>query len=210
MEEILYAGKVNIYVSKAHRFGSDAVALAEFAAPRVKRGSGEVCDLCSGCGAVGFMLAERAAHVTLAEIDVEAHELAARTAAKCGFNVTALRGDLRGRDFLREIGSGSMDVVTVNPPYYKEGSGYAPVGGARLKARHDGSCTLADAAAAAAFLLKYGGLLYMCIIPDRLVDAVCELRGAGLEPKQIRFLEWLCLIEAKKGGRAGVKLHFQP
>ena len=42
----------DIYVSEDHRFGTDALLLAEFAAPSPKD---IVCDLCSGCGIVPML-----------------------------------------------------------------------------------------------------------------------------------------------------------
>ena len=42
----------DIYVSEDHRFGTDALLLAEFAAPSPKD---IVCDLCSGCGIIPML-----------------------------------------------------------------------------------------------------------------------------------------------------------
>jgi tRNA1(Val) A37 N6-methylase TrmN6 len=113
---------------------------------------------------------------------------------------------------ITQIPAGSVDVVTMNPPYYKAGSGFKREKGA--EARHELLCDLDDAVKAAAKLLKFGGRLKMCHIPERLADVICALREHNLEPKVIEFVTgdksepWLMLIDAKKGGKAGVKLTF--
>ncbi len=45
-------GNIDIEVSNSHRFGTDAVILAEFASPKRKD---IVCDLCTGCGIIPLM-----------------------------------------------------------------------------------------------------------------------------------------------------------
>ena len=64
---------------------------------------------------------------------------------------------------------------------------------------------------AANLLLKYGGTLKICHIPERLTDALCLMRQYGLEPKTVQFVHnrladrpYLVLISAKKGGKPGV------
>ena len=42
----------DIYVSEDHRFGTDALLLAEFSVPSPKD---NVCDLCSGCGIIPML-----------------------------------------------------------------------------------------------------------------------------------------------------------
>ena len=49
--------------------------------------------------------------------------------------------------------------------------------------------------------------------PERLTDALCTLRAHGLEPKRLRLVchraesaPNLLLIEARRGGKAGLKI----
>ncbi len=53
MEKLQYLGqKMKIYVTECHRYGTDAVLLADFAMP--KKGE-RACDLGTGCGIIPLM-----------------------------------------------------------------------------------------------------------------------------------------------------------
>ena len=53
----------------------------------------------------------------------------------------------------------------------------------------------------------------LCQRPDQLVEVLCALRAARLEPKRLAFVRqragstpWLFLVEAQKGRKPGLKL----
>ncbi len=109
------------------------------------------------------------------------------------------------------IPSGSMDKVTVNPPYMASGSGYEKLSETQAIARHEIKCNINDVCKAASKLLKYGGILKMCNRPDRLTDVMVSMRENGIEPKRITFVfnkikerPWLFLITGKRGGKSGL------
>ena len=190
--------------------GTDAVALAEFAA--VPKGAA-VCDLCAGSGAVGLLMLARdpSLSVTAVELREEACALMDRSTAESGVTdrLRVLRGDVRA---IRELlPAGSFRYAVCNPPYYPVGSGYAPEDEARAVARTELCCTLADACAAAAWLLKTGGCLWMVHLPERLTDLLCCLRNHDLEPKVLKLVcagpgaaPSLILVKAAKGGKPGL------
>lgn len=195
----------------AFPLSTDAVLLAAFA--RVPRGAA-VCDLCAGTGAVGLLLLDQdpALTVTAVELRAEACALMERTAAENRIEdrFRVLRGDVRAiRDLLP---AGSFRAVVCNPPYYPVGSGYVPENEAQAVARTELCCTLADACAAAGWLLKTGGCLWMVHRPERLTDLLCALRAAGLEPKELRPVlpapdaaPSLVLVRAVRGGKPGLR-----
>lgn len=105
----------------------------------------------------------------------------------------------------------SVDMVTVNPPYFKTASGSERLSPAQARARHEILCNLEQVIASSAMLLKFGGSLKICHIPERLTDLICLMRKYGIEPKIIRFAHnkpdgkpYLVLISGKKGGKSGV------
>jgi tRNA1(Val) A37 N6-methylase TrmN6 len=62
-------------------------------------------------------------------------------------------------------------------------------------------------------MLKYGGSFAVVYRPDRLIDLIDALRCAKLEPKRMTYVHAnessepsMVLIEAKKGGKCGLKL----
>lgn len=201
---------IGVYISSDHRFGTDAALLAEFSAPRK---SDIAADLGTGCGIIPMLWCRDFEFVsaTGVEISSAAAELAARTAAEfSGGRVSVVEGDLRQIETL--LPRDGFSLVTCNPPYFRKGSGLERAGEKGI-ARHDGECTVEDVARAADYLLKYGGRLCLCQRPERLCDVISALRKYGLEPKVLQTVAknsrtepWLFLLEAKKGGRPGLKI----
>jgi len=108
---------------------------------------------------------------------------------------------------VERFGASSFQVITVNPPYMKKGSGLVNPADAKAIARHEISCTIYDIAKVAGKLLSPGGRFYMVHRPARLMDITEALLSAGLEPKRMRMVypkegerANLFLLEAKKGG----------
>jgi tRNA1(Val) A37 N6-methylase TrmN6 len=205
--EYFEINNLKLCVSKEHRFGTDAVELAKFA------GGGKIiCDLCTGCGIIPFLLLENNKLEKIYALDI--NETAVNLLRE-SIKINSLENiifpvceDLKN---ITQINAGSIDIVTMNPPYYKADDGFKRKNGGT--ARHELLCELDDAVKAAARLLKYGGRLKMCHIPERLADVMCTLRKYNLEPKILKLLSnnknepWLILIDAKKGGKAGLKIY---
>jgi regulator of sigma E protease len=76
----------------------------------------------------------------------------------------------------------------MNPPYKPVGTGIESLSEADKIARHETMCTIDDAVAAAAKLLKFGGRFCMCHRPERLCDIIVSMRAGGVEVKRIRFV----------------------
>lgn len=213
MQELRAAGRatMRVYTSAQHTFGTDAVLLAHFAAPRAKE---QVCDLGTGCGILPMLWRGKPALTVGVEIQEEAAALARRAATENGLDerVRILCADWQDAPSL--LGAGGFDRVTCNPPYFAAGTGAVnPADGARL-ARHESvGSALSDVTASAVRLLKFGGVFCVCYRPERLCDLMVVLRGAGLEPKRLQFVQqradsapWLVLCEAKKGGAPSLRL----
>jgi tRNA1(Val) A37 N6-methylase TrmN6 len=69
---------------------------------------------------------------------------------------------------------------------------------------------------AAAWLLKFGGRLCVCLRPERLCELMCKMSAAGIEPKRLRTVSkrdgcapWLVLVEGKRGGKPGMTVEPQ-
>ena len=219
MEQILLPGehieridsRLRLIVSPEHTFGTDALLLAAFAMPKQKD---RACDLGTGCGIIPFFwLARGAQAVTGAEIQETAVSQARRSAAlsELGERLTLVLTDVREKH--AALPANGFDVVSVNPPYTQTGRGLVSRADAAKTARHETQLTLEDAAACAARLLKFGGRFCFCLPPERLPEAVCVCRAAGLEPKRLQLAAarqekapWLFLMECRKGGKPGMKV----
>ncbi|MBP3856034.1 MAG: methyltransferase [Ruminiclostridium sp.] len=204
----------DIYVSADHRFGTDALLLAEFAKPSPKD---SVCDLCSGCGIIPMLFhawGKPPARTYAVEIQDEAAELMRMTVEKNGLTdrFFPVQADLTKDEELFRVPRGKMELVTVNPPYYRPGCGEERLSQAQANARHELLCDLESVIRAASLLLKYGGYLKMCHIPERLADIFCLMRKYGIEPKVMQFAHnsdtserpFLVLVSGKKGGKPGL------
>ena len=200
-----------VFTGPGAAFGTDALLLARFAMPRRKE---TALDLCSGCGIVALAWHD-AGHrgpCTAVELDANASALCRRAVQETpgAEHITALCTDLR--TFCKSgPEQGKYDFAACNPPYFTAGpQSPDPV---RAAARHTVTCTTEDVAQCARRALRDGGRFVLCQRPDQLVEVLCALRTARLEPKRLAFVRqrtgstpWLFLVEAQKGRKPGLKL----
>ena len=203
----------DIYVSEDHRFGTDAVLLARFAKPSPKD---TVCDLCTGCGIIPMLFAawgKPPAFTYGVEIQKEAFELFSDSVRDNGLTekILPVKADLTKDEELLQVPREKMDMVTVNPPYFKVKAGLERLSPAQAMARHELLCDLEQVIRAASLLLKYGGSLKICHIPERLTDIMCLMRKYGIEPKVLQPAHnkatekpYLVLLSGRKGGKSGL------
>lgn len=203
----------DIYVSEDHRFGTDAVLLARFAKPSPKD---TVCDLCTGCGIIPMLFAawgKPPAFTYGVEIQTEAFELFSDSVRDSGLaeKIMPVKADLTKDEELLQVPREKMDIVTVNPPYFKVKAGLERLSPAQAMARHELLCDLEQVIRAASLLLKYGGSLKICHIPERLTDIMCLMRKYGIEPKVLQPAHnkatekpYLVLLSGRKGGKSGL------
>ena len=200
---------MHIVVSDSHTFGTDAVLLANFASVRRKD---KACDMGTGCGIIPLIWCKgETKDITAIDIQPKAVSQLEKS-----LEINSLRGrinpvncDLRSLKGVLE--AGIYDLVTMNPPYKPVGTGIESLSEAEKIARHEVTCTVDDAVAAAARLLKFGGRFCMCHRPERLCDIIVAMRKGAVEVKRIRFVTqqegkapWLVLIEGKRGAKSSV------
>ena len=206
-EEFQDIGGLYVLINEAHRFGTDAVLLEDFAAALKKE---TVCEIGSGCGIIPFLMCknDRAKKIYAVEIQDDAAKLIEKSIEKNGITkIQPLNLDAKDHKKLDEIiGNNTVDLVVCNPPYYKENSGGQYGREKRGTCREESSLTIYDVADAARRLLNHGGRLCVCYKPQRLCDLIDAMRKNGIEPKKLRFIHtdadkapWLVLVEGKKG-----------
>jgi tRNA1(Val) A37 N6-methylase TrmN6 len=204
---------IHLKISDAHRFGSDAMLLSDFAVPHK---NDITCDLGSGCGVIPLLWFREEQHPKEAytvDIQPEAVELVRESVHLSGLadSVIPVEADLRGPE--GKLPLGAFDLVTCNPPYFLPGSGYESQAESDRIARHETLCTLEDVCKTAFRLLKYGGRMCLCHVPARLADVISAMRDVRIEPKRLRMVQnrandppWLILIEGKLGGKPSLKI----
>lgn len=211
MSELQYrreplGGGLQICVNDHHRFGTDALLLAEFA--QVKKND-IACDLGTGCGIIPLILHRMCPPQKCYAVDIqpEAISLLQRTMSENELpELVPLNADLCHLPPV--IPRGTLTLVTCNPPYQASGAGKESADIAHRIARHEICCSITDVCAAASGLLRFGGRLCLCSRPERLCDVICAMRAAGIEPKRLQYVAkneksepWLFLIEGKKGAK---------
>ncbi|MBQ7107733.1 MAG: methyltransferase domain-containing protein [Clostridia bacterium] len=203
---------IEIYVSKNHTFGTDAVLLSHFASPKK---SDTAVDLGTGCGIIPFLwFRDKAvASATGLEISPEGVALANASKIKNGNpdTLTFIEGDIKTP--FECLKKGKYSLVTCNPPYKAAGAGIISESAADKKARHETACDLRDVIAAAAGLLKFGGRFAICQRPERLGEIFSLMTEYKLEPKKLRLVcksegcePWLVLVEGRLGGGKGIRI----
>jgi len=212
IEDLQRGGYRIIQNREKFRFGQDAVLLSWFAEVRP---SEKVLDLCSGSGIVPILMHARygCGEYTGLELQADMAEIAARSAELNAISdrVRFLAGDLK--QVTEYFPRGSFQVVTVNPPYMKAGTGLSNPDPDLALAKHEIACTLSDVVGAAEAMLRDRGRFYMVHRVSRSIDVLEELRAHRLTPSRIRFVHpyrdadaKLMLVAATKGGKDIVKV----
>jgi len=194
-------------------FGIDAVLLSDFAKKTKK--NAKIVDLCTGTGIIAILLSAKtsAKHIIGVEIQEHIAEMAQRSVE---MNNLADKIDIINEDLMNlknMIVAGSIDTVTVNPPYKPKNSGVINEKDTKNIARHEISCTLEDIIKESSRLLNTGGNLCLVHKVERLADIFVLLRKYNLEPKRMRLVyskvnepATLVLIEGVKGGKPFLKM----
>lgn len=210
IDDLQRGGLRVIQRADAFRFGTDAVLLADFAAPRRHD---RVCDLGTGTGIIPLLLYARENTISAdaVEIQPDMADMAARSMAMNGLNekIRVLPGDLRSIRTL--LPHARYDLVTCNPPYGKAGGTLLNPDASKRLARHEESCAIEDVACAAAWLLQNGGRL-CCVFPAaRMIELNDAMRKYRMAPKRIRMVHsrvekaaHLCLMEGMLDARPGL------
>ena len=205
-EAILYGFLNMLQPQDGPRVNMDTVLLAGFAS--LKEGERAI-ELGCAHGAVSLILAKRnpAARIEGIDIQPELIELARENARRNGLteNTAFQAGDLRRYRALYV--HQSFDAVVVNPPYEDPGFGRRSESEVNRVARQGEQCTLDDVCAAAKFLLKNKGRLYMVMRALRLAETMSLLQSHGLAPRTLLMVHpapaknaSVFLVEARRNG----------
>ncbi len=203
MDDLQFAGLYLIQDPDRFCFGTDAVLLSAFASVRARE---RVLDLCAGTGVIATLLKARTgAQLEALEIDPVLCDMFSRSCAYNGLTIPIHCMDMR--DAAKTLGHGVFDAIVCNPPYF-EGGSVSP-SPARALSRHG---DIEEVCQSAAQLLKNGGRFFVCYPAAQLVQLLCALRAAALEPKRLRLVShtafhapYLALVECKSHAAPGLR-----
>lgn len=169
-------------------YGIDAILLSFFS--KAKK-SDVVVDLGTGTGIIPLRMASRynLDKVYGVEIQEDMAKMAERSVSLNNMDekVKILNMDLN--DLSKKFERNSVDVITSNPPYMKEGAGILNPNKSVSIARHEIYCNIEDIIRESSIVLREGkGKLYLIHRPNRLVDIFYLGRKYRLEPKRACFV----------------------
>ncbi|NLJ40078.1 MAG: tRNA1(Val) (adenine(37)-N6)-methyltransferase [Clostridiales bacterium] len=212
IDDLEFKGLKIIQDPDAHCFGMDAVLLSHFA--KAHPGEG-VVDLGTGTGIIPILMSGRSKDTVFYGVEIQPPmaDMARRSIELNALEdrIQIIKGDLKKSPDI--LGHGKYQLVTVNPPYKKLGTGILNPNKAKAVARHEVLCTLEDVLEAASKLLVKGGRFCMVHRPNRLADIMIEMKNHRLEPKRIRFVypglmkaPNMLLVEGQMGARPHLTL----
>ena len=198
-------------------YGTDAVLLANYVKENVKTLSDKhMCDLCSGTGIIPLLLCDSNESIICdaVEINKDACRISEMSAEfshyKNRFNVT--NADIK--NIKRHFTSEQFDFLTCNPPYMTASSGKMCNYDYKTIARHEVLCNIDDVFAAAFYLLRTGGSIFVVYRSDRLSSLFKAAhnnrfeikRMSAVVTKELPSVIKLVLCEAKKDASEGLIL----
>lgn len=195
-------------------FGTDSVLLSNFVISNSSKNI--ILDLCSGGGVIPIIISAKYKYSKIGAVELqdEMFNLLERNVELNNLKdkICTIQGDIKDYNNIRqklisETGSGTVNIITVNPPYKPKGRGIVNEHNVKYIARHEEMCTLEDIFLTSSKLLEYKGKLYMVHKPERIVDLLAIARKYNLEAKRIRYVyprvdvkPSIILIEYVKGG----------
>ena len=197
----------------------------------------KICDLCSGTlpipliiyaksKLVGISSANPKLHIDAFEIDKDQVALSNKSilwnkenvhsAKNIDKDINVFNEDIKNifldKDKYKKLYE-SYDIVTVNPPYNKKGSGLINLNDKIIAARHEISITFDDICRVASLILKSNKKLYIINQTNRFTEVAETLKKYAFEIKKAAFIHPyaykpsnLFLIEAVKSGKPGIKI----
>lgn len=190
----------------AFAYGSDAVALANFA---VAVKTDLVLDIGTGTGILAILIhAKTGARVVAVDIDPALCDMARRSVLHNGLahDIDVLHAD--ARTLHDTLGYERFSCVVCNPPYFSGGT--MSENGSFRSSTHDETLSMDELALASSRMLKNGGKLFMVYPAARFATCCAKLIGYGIMPKRVKPVfskdntPRVMLIEAKKGGHDGL------
>jgi len=195
LEDLLGGGLRILQKKKGYRFSLDALLLAHFIC---LRGNEPALEFGSGSAVIPILLQHRFGRKKIIGIEIQ-EDLAHMARRNVRINamedrIDILAGDIRNiRTFIKPR---SCRVVFFNPPYRKASSGRVNPDRERAVARHEIKGTVGDFLAAARYVLKETGSVFVIYPASRLVELLHQMRLNLLEPKRLRMVHTRASSEA--------------
>ncbi len=193
------------------KFSLEAVLLPYFV--KINSNCHNILDLCTGNAPIPLVLSTMTDKPIIGvEVQKDIYELAKETVEinHLEKQITIVNDNII--DFANKYDSDSFDIITCNPPYFKNLESSEKNSDIHKSiARHELLMNLEDVMKISRKLLKNGGKLYMVHRIERFIEVIDLLNKYHLSPKRVQFIypkinnsANLFLIESSKGGKNGL------
>lgn len=194
-------------------FSLDSMLLANFV--NIRLTDKKIIDLCSGNAPIPMLLSFRTkARIFGVELQENIYKMGLDSVIQNGMDkqISLINDDVNNVENLFE--SGSFDVVTCNPPYFKfKEDSLINVNEGKAIARHEITLKLEEVIRNASYLLKNNGTFAIVHRPERLMEIIKFMQKYNIEPKRLRMVypkenkdANIILVEGVKNGRSGLKI----
>lgn len=198
--------------SDCYSFSLDSLILGNFSSIRKK--DKRILDICSGNGVIPFILSLRCDNkIEGVEIQEKLYNLAIKSNKLNGLEdqITFFNEDIK--DFVTKDRYGKYDLITCNPPYFKNTDINKNLTIEKTIARHEISLNLEELVDCVSKLLDNDGTFCMVHRSERLSEIISLFDRYGLQIKRIKFIYKNCesdaemvFVEARKNGKIGLKV----
>ena len=193
------------------KFSIDSILLAEYV--QITKKDKKIIDLCSGNLPIPLILNYKfKKNIEAVELQKEIYNFGIDTLElnKKKEMIKYYNEDVK--KILNFLEKDSYDIVTCNPPYFKnciKNENFT-----KAIARHEIKITLEDIIKVSSKLLKNNKSFYMVHVPERLDDVILLCHKYNINVKEIVFVNnsnrepMLILIKAVKNSKIGLKIKY--
>lgn len=193
------------------KFSLDSLLLAEYASVTNNK---NILDMCTGNAPIPLVISLKTnSKIVGFEIQVDIANLAKKSVKenKLEKQVTIINDDVKniGKYYKEEY----FDIITCNPPYFKENSSLINKCDYKSIARHELTINLEYIFKLGFKYLKNNGILYMVHRPERLDEIIIFANKYKMNVKEIvfvitnnTFIPSLMLVKCVKNSNLGIKL----
>ncbi len=193
-------------------FSLDSLILGNFST--IRKNDKKILDICSGNGIIPFILSLRCDNkIEGVEIQEKLYNLAIKSNKLNHLEnkITFYHEDIK--DFVTKDRMGKYDLITCNPPYFKDSDINNNLTIEKTIARHEIKLKLNELIECVSMLLDNNGSFCMVHRSERLAEIIELLNKNNLEVKRLKFIYKNCnsnaemvFLECRKNGKVGLKV----
>ncbi|MBN2540896.1 MAG: methyltransferase [Bacilli bacterium] len=214
---LAYDGLKIIQRKDLFRFSLDSLLLGDFV--RINQKANKILDLGTGLGPIPFYLSLKTDKPIIGiEIQDDMIELAKKSVVLNALEnqVTITKCDMR--DLRSILPANSIDIVTVNPPFFKyHDSSFVNKLDSQTMARHEITIDLEGVIQAAKQMVSTGGTFFMIHRANRIDEIFLRFQENRFIVKRMRFVftkhdkpATMVMVEAKFNGNHGSLIVEEP